>query len=108
MQNKDRRGKWQPFDALEGYSSSLRDVEHKKQKIDKPVLFPDELELLNEKLTHAYNEKLMVTIEYYKNGYLEYTSGIIKKIDLVNKEIIVSVDKLSKKIKLNMITKIEE
>ena len=65
MQNKDRKGKWQPFDALEGYKTSLREVELNKQKIEKPILFSDELELLNEKLTTAYNEKT-----YIKNKIL--------------------------------------
>ena len=107
MQNKDRKGKWQPFDALEGYSSSLRDVEYKKEKKAKPILFPDELAILNEKLTNAYNEKLLVKVEYYKDGYIETITGIVTKIDLVNKEITMKQDLILKKIKLSIITKIE-
>jgi len=107
MQNKDRKGKWQPFDALEGYGASLRDRECENKRIAKPILFPDELDALNEKLTNAYNEKELVKIEYYKSGFLEYIIGIVSKIDLVNREINIKDDSLSKKIKLNLITKIE-
>lgn len=108
MQNKDRKGKWQPFDALEGYGASLRGVEFEKGKIEKPILFPDELEELNNKLSNAYSDKLEVNIEYYQNGYLEILSGIILKVDLVYKEILVKTNEGSKKLKFNMIMNIEE
>ncbi|MCK9471473.1 MAG: YolD-like family protein [Bacilli bacterium] len=108
MQNNGRKGKWQPFDALEGYGASLRKVEHEKGKIEKPVLFPDELELLNEQLASAFENKKEVTIEYYKSGYLEVIVGYISKIDLIYKEILVKLESGSRKLKFNQIIKIEE
>ena len=85
MQSNDRKGKWQPFDALEGYGAAIRNVAQEKNKIDKPILFADELEMLNEKLATAYETQKEVMIKYYKNGYLESIVGIINKIDLVYK-----------------------
>lgn len=104
----DRRGKWQPFDALEGYSAALRQVEKKKDKIEKPVLFPDELETLNDKLYLAYSDRLEVLIKYFSNGYILEVQGIVTKIDMVNKEITIKSNNESLKIKFNMITKIKE
>lgn|SRR5690554_3471796 len=108
MQSKERKGKWQPFDALEGYKDSLRNCEREKQKIEKPILFSDELECLNEKLLHAFNEKRLVDIKYYKNGFLENIIGCIEKIDPIYKEILVKTDDSIKKLKLNNILKIED
>ena len=53
MPNKERRGKWQPFDALEGYQRSLRQVEYERKKIPKPVLSEDALEELNDLIIYA-------------------------------------------------------
>lgn len=108
MQSKDRKGKWQPFDALEGYGSAIRSVEYEKNKIEKPILFPDELEILNEKLAAAYEAQKEVLIKYYKNGYLEDIIGAVSKIDLVYKEILIKSNDSSKKLKFNVIINIED
>lgn len=108
MQSKDRKGKWQPFDALEGYGSAIRNVEYEKNKIEKPILFPDELERLNEKLANAYEEQKEVLVKYYQNGYLEDIIGIVSKIDLIYKEILIKSNNGSKKLKFNVIINIEE
>ena len=104
----DRKGKWQPFDALEGYGASLRMVEKKKAKIEKPILFPDELETLNDKLSLAYSERMEVIIEYYSDGCILDKQGIVTRIDMVNREITINSNDDSSKIKLNTITKIKE
>ena len=108
MQSNDRKGKWQPFDALEGYGTAIRNVEYAKNKIAKPILFPDELEMLNEKLANAYERQKEVIIKYYKNGYLEDIGGVVSKIDLVYKEILIKLNDSVKKLKLNVIISIEE
>src|SRR5690554_7048244 len=74
MQNKERKGKWQPFDALEGYSSAIKKVEKEKMKVEKPILFPDQLEALNEKLASAFTNKSEIEVEYYNRGYLDRKS----------------------------------
>jgi len=103
MPSKERQGKWQPFDALSGYQNSLRKVEHEKGKISKPVLLPDALEELNEKLVSAINNNDSVVISYYENGYINEIEGFISKVDTVYKEIVIS----SIKIKLNSIQDIK-
>lgn len=108
MPNNDRKGKWQSFDALSGYKSSLRNVEKERGKIKKPVLFPDELEALNNKLNKYATNKAKIEITFYNNGYLEQVYGIIFKVDYINKEIVLLVDEQKEKLKVNLITNIKE
>lgn len=108
MQNKDRKGKWQPFDALTGYSASLREVERKQEKIDKPLLFPDELELLNIKMTNAFNQKQKINLQFYNQGYLESINGYVERIDLINKEVNLKTSDGIVRIKFALILEIEE
>lgn len=108
MQNKERKGKWQPFDALEGYSSAIKKVEKEKMKVEKPILFPDQLEALNEKLASAFTNKREIEVEYYNRGYLDKFKGTIKKIDIVNREIILNQEFETKRLKINLIINIEE
>ncbi len=102
--NKGRKGKWQPFDGLEGYKNSIRSVVTEREKIPKPVLLPDELEILNEKLKAAISQNAEVTVSYYQGGSIRAVFGKITKVEAVNKEITVG----SEKIKIAMITKISD
>lgn len=108
MQSKERKGKWQPFDALEGYSDALRKVEREKEKREKPILLTDKLEELNEKLFNSFEEKKEIEIEYYNRGFLDKFVGVVSKIDYINKEIIINQEEGKKKLKINLIIDIKE
>lgn len=108
MQSKERKGKWQPFDALEGYSDALRKVEKEKEKCEKPILLNDKLEELNEKLLSSFEAKREIEIEYYNRGYLENLVGVVCKIDYINKEIVINQEDGKKKLKINLIIDIKE
>lgn len=108
MQNNDRKGKWQAFDALEGYKESLNQAKKEQEKKDKPILFSDEIQSLNEKLKEAYNLQSVINITYYNLGYLEHITGVVKKINLVNKDMLVITNDKSINIKFNAIIGIEE
>ena len=99
---KGRKGKWQPFDGLEGYKNSIRSVVSEREKKPKPILLPDELEILNEKLNLAISQNAEVTVSHYQGGYIRSVFGKISKVDAVNKEMTVG----SERIKIAMITKI--
>lgn len=72
----DRKGKWQPFDALEGYKDKLKEVEINKEKIDKPILIEDKILEINNILKNYKNE--FVCIVYYNNGFLYKEEGFLK------------------------------
>lgn len=100
--NKQRKGKWQPFDALEGFQSSLRKIEYEKNKISKPVLSEDALEELNEMLNQALESRQEAVVEYYQNGYCYEFQGIIEEVNLVYGKLKIS----GKTLKINSILKI--
>lgn len=100
--SNERKGKWQPFDGLEGYQRSLRQVEYEKNKKPKPVLSEDALEELNEKLIYALDNKQEVTVEYYQDGYCYCLTGIIEEVNTPYGNL--KID--SKILKLNSILKI--
>lgn len=104
MPSKERQGKWQPFDALEGYKTSLRNVEYEKTKIPKPILLPDELEQLNYRLIHAIEENKTIKVIYYKDGFNYEIEGEVTKVNNISKEITIN----DQTIKLNCINNIIE
>ena len=104
MPSKERKGKWQPYDALEGYKATLRQVDYEKGKVEKPILMPDALEELNEQLNEAINNHKDIKVSYYKNGYIYDIEGVITRIDPINKEIIIGLNK----IKVNTIYSISD
>ena len=82
--------KWAPFDALVGYSSLLNELRYKLGKKAKPVLSDDQYEELNRKLNLAYHHQLEIEIEYFYDGYIKVSYGVIKKLDFIHKRIILS------------------
>lgn len=84
MQNNDRKGKWQSFDALRGFSDSIKKAGKEKEKIKKPVLFPDELEQLDRNLKEALEFQTNCCLEVFEGGYIIDYCGIIKSINLVS------------------------
>jgi hypothetical protein len=82
--------KWAPFDALVGYSAMLKDLKHRLGKKEKPTLSDDQYDALNQKLAFAYQHQLEIELEYYHDGYLKTTFGHIRKLDWVQKILILS------------------
>lgn len=88
MHNFDRGIiKWLPFDALTGYKEALNALKERRTKINKPVLSPDDLEVLDANLKEANINSIEVTIYYYEKGLIYYLVGKIIKIDYIYKKI---------------------
>ena len=104
MPSNLRKGKWQPFDALEGYKTSLRNIEKEKDKIEKPIIYPDHLEEMNEVLLSSFDEEKEVIVSFFKGGYIYDVSGYITNIDNNNHQIIINN---KNKVKLSSITDIK-
>jgi|SRR5690554_183701 len=99
----NRKGKWQPFDALKGYKDALSDVEKQRDKVDKPLLSEDELMILNYKITSAYKNKHKIKLEFYQDGFIKNIEGKIIKIDQINRKIHLDC----KVVNLDMVTNIQ-
>ena len=106
-----RASQFAPFSALTGYSDAIKEKE--KILVDKIILEDDEKELINEclqKLSNDIKNNPYVTITYFvkdkltdKGNYLTI-SGNLKKIDIINKWIILTSNI---KIELDNIIKIK-
>lgn len=99
MPNNNRRGKWQPFDALSGFRDSLQKKSYDLEKQVKPQLSPDQVEDINNILNEALTYQQEVEVNYFSDGYIETITGGINKIDLIKKLIYIN----NKKIRLDSI-----
>lgn len=69
MEFKDRGFvKWQPFASVATPSSILNYIESSKIE-EKPILFPELLEELSNKICEAYYSKSIIEIEFYEKGH---------------------------------------
>ncbi len=78
--------KWQPFNSVISNKTVLKSIAA-NSKIDKPTLFPEELENIENKIINAYYEKDKLTIYFYLNGKIRYLNTYIKKINRATKTI---------------------
>lgn len=93
MQNNiDRAKQFLPFDALKGFREMLSFVE--KQKSEKKDFSSDFLDILNEKLNNLQKGMNIKVTYYYDLNYIE-TSGIVKKVDVVNQVLILLNTKIN-------------
>ncbi len=91
MDNFDRGLiKWVPFDALTGFKSALIELKNKRLTKAKPILSEDQNEILNNKLKLVFEYELTCDLYYYSDGGIEFLSGKIKKIDFINKAIVIN------------------
>ena len=82
--------KWAAFDALSGYHSMLKEMQHRLGKKAKPILSDDDYEALNRNIQEAIINKKEVELRYYSEGYIKVTYGLVNKCDFVSKNIILS------------------
>ncbi|MDT8336539.1 MAG: YolD-like family protein [Candidatus Izemoplasmatales bacterium] len=82
--------KWAAFDALNGYHSMLKEMQHRLGKKAKPILSDDDYEILNRNIQEAIINKKEIELKYYNDGYIKVTYGMVKKLDYVSKTIILS------------------
>ena len=73
--------KWAPFATMPEQFQNVQNIIDSQDKITRPVLTDDRVDLLNRKMSYAMNHKLPVKIEYFYDGY-RYTVDVeIIKID---------------------------
>lgn len=78
--------KWQPFNSLTPLKDTIADIES-EQKYGRPILFPEEANVISEALIDAYYSKEVVSITYYEAGKINTITTIVKKINPNSKTI---------------------
>ncbi|HHZ17854.1 MAG TPA: YolD-like family protein [Acholeplasmataceae bacterium] len=87
MPSKERNGKWQPFDALEGFRAAIKATEREKAKIPKPELLPDAVTEIDQALRWALENGAEAEITYYHDGAICRIAGVVTKIDVIARSV---------------------
>lgn len=86
--NKDRgMKKWAPYKSLIEQEEYLAKMYEENEKIEKPKISEEVAEEINNILINYGGEEIIVG--YYRNRKINEKEGIIKKIDLLEKKIII-------------------
>lgn len=88
MTDKERRAsKYLPFDSLKGLKEQIELEDERAKNFIHPVLSEDEKAAMDFTLFDCYSRNKVITISYFENGSYKQYSGIIEKIDIINKQI---------------------
>ncbi len=87
--------KWMPFNALLEQGDYLSDLLRGKERIEMPVLSPDQEAELNYKLESAYLFRNQIIVTYYESHKYKTVEGIIERTDLLNKLIFIGETSIS-------------
>lgn len=82
--------KWAPFNAVINDKEVIRKLDLENKKIKKPILSDEQLENLEKLILESYTDESLIDLYYYKNECENCITGIISKIDPVNKKIIIN------------------
>lgn len=75
---EDSNKRWEGMRMmLPEHVQALRQRKFERTKIEKPVLDEQEWEIINEQLSFAVHNEETITIEYFKDGFIEEITGII-------------------------------
>lgn len=80
--------KWKPFNTLLKYKDIL-DIERNRSLIDKPVIMEDRIIKIDNILKDV-NENTLVKVKYFNKGILFYITGKIKKVNEIEKYILIN------------------
>ena len=78
--------KWAPYKSLNEQDKYLKKVSNDNNKMTKPQISSEEAEEINEILINYHNEELVIV--YFRNNKINKINSTIKKIDPLNKKIV--------------------
>ena len=84
--------KWNPFNAVAPGVYMVNEVLKEKNKMEMPVLSDDQKMGIQERIFEAYNNQEIINITYFKAGNMYNIEGIIEKIDVNSKKIVIKGD----------------
>lgn len=71
--------KWQPFNSVVPSKALLSNASNKKE--EKPTLFPEKLDILNEQIKEAYYSNSTIYLTYYEKNSLKTIETTIIQIN---------------------------
>lgn len=84
--------KWAPYASLIEQSTCLEKMRYEKNKIEKPKISSEEAEEINAILCSYNKDEVIIT--YFYDGYIYKLTTIIKRIDILNKTLILDTGKI--------------
>ena len=78
--------KWAPYKSLNEQWSTLDDLHNKEKLVEKPKISNEEAEAINDILVNYHGQEL--EFFYYKKGQILKEKGTIRKIDTLDRKII--------------------
>ena len=85
--------KWAPFSSLIEQATCLEQMKYERNKIEKPILTPDQIEKIELTLQN-YQKGQIIKIKFFNNGYLYEIETSIRKIDVENRCLVLDKGKL--------------
>lgn len=73
--------KWQAFKTMPEQYEILNQYIEDQDKIDMPLLSDEQLQEINEKVTHKIKHHVIADVSYWKNGYILSIQCYINKVD---------------------------
>lgn len=77
--------KWAPFNSVVNDKVLLNELSNKRNRVIKPTLSEDQIELLNEKIFEAYTNHLKVDLYIYNNYNITKLIGYVNNINISKK-----------------------
>ena len=78
--------KWAPYKSLIEQEKYLNKIHTENTKVEKPIISSETAEEINNILVNYNGEELIIS--YWRNDKLNKTTSTLKKIDPVNKKIV--------------------
>lgn len=88
--NDRKMMKWMPFASVVTPEAVVQEIQSKRNKKTKPELNEDELEKLNQRLIECFSSSVSVQIVFYENYDFKIINGIIRKIDMTRKTVLIN------------------
>ncbi|AXI09308.1 YolD-like family protein [Oceanobacillus sp. 143] len=83
--------KWSSL-MLPEHVELLKELWKEDEKVRKPLLDPQQIEIIHNDLMDAYHSERSVTISFYQNVAVSHLSGVITKLDQYRNSIILQTD----------------
>ncbi len=81
---------WNPFFALANTRGKIDEAFDNRNNVEKPVISEETAIEIQDKVVSSYENCAVVDIKYFKNSRCIVETGIVSKIDVINKTITIN------------------